>query len=103
MNTKRMTTKTGTVRTEHAATVVLEQLAEIDASTLSSETARTVLQLRFGRSHQRRVDALSEKARRGNLTPAEEEELDEFLHVGDLVAILQSKARQALKHASRSS
>lgn len=103
MNAKRMGTKTDRVRTEHVGTAMLEQLAEIDAVTLSPETARTFLQLRFGRSYHQRVDILSEKARLGTLTAVEGAELDDFLHVGDLVAILQSKARQALRHAGHSS
>ena len=102
MNPELMATKTGTQRTENIGTAMLEQLAELDARSLSPETARSFLQLDFGRSHQERVDDLSVKAQRGTLTPAEGQELDEFIRVGDLLAILQSKARQALKHAGLS-
>jgi len=59
-----------------------------------SEVTREAL-----RSHQEQVDALSQKARAGSLTPAESAELDEFIRVADLLAILQSRARQALKRA----
>jgi len=48
---------------------------------------------------QRRVRALSEKARKGTLLPAEQAELDEFIRVADLLTVLHSRARQALKHA----
>jgi hypothetical protein len=37
------------------------------------------------------------------LTPSEEDELDEYIRVADLLAILQSRARRALKDADRSS
>ena len=66
---------------------------------ISPETARHLLDLSFSRSHQQQGDALSQKARAGSLTPAERAELDEFIRVADLLAILQSRARQALKRA----
>ena len=97
-----MATTTDAARAEHIGTAMLAQLAEVDAHSLSPDTARTFLQLGFSRSHQRRVDALSEKARQGTLTPAEGRELDESIHVGNLLAILQSKARQAVKHVGYS-
>lgn len=81
---------------------MLEQLADLDARGLSVETARTFLQIRFEPAHKRRVHLLSEKARTGTLLPAEQSELDEFLRVADLLAVLHSKARQALKHAGAS-
>ncbi len=62
--------------------------------------ARHLLDLSFSRSHQQQVDTLSQKARAGSLTPAERIELDEFIRVADLLAILQSRARQALKCAA---
>ena len=48
---------------------------------------------------QSRMRLLSEKNRAGELTQDEAEELDNFIRVGDLLAILQSKARQRLKRA----
>lgn len=81
---------------------MLEQLADLDARGMSTETARTYLQIRFEPAHKRRVRVLSEKARKGTLLPAEDTELEEFLRVADLLAVLHSKARQALKHAGAS-
>jgi hypothetical protein len=85
----------------HIGMAMLEQLAELDARDLSPDTAEEILAERFGHPHQQRVKLLSEKARRGTLSPDEDEELDEYIHVGNLLAILQSKARQALKRAGR--
>jgi hypothetical protein len=42
------------------------------------------------------MNALSAKARAGTLTDDENEELDNYLRVGDLLAILQSKARRSI-------
>jgi hypothetical protein len=98
-----MATKTGTAGLEPVGTALLEQLADLDVRSISPGTARKLLELRFGSSHQRRVTALSQKAQEGTLTPAERAELDEYIRVADLLAILQSRARQALRNAGLSS
>jgi len=97
-----MTTKTVTPKSARVSTAMLEQIAKLDAKSISPDTARHLLELSFSRSHQRQVDALSQKAREGSLTPAERADLDEFIRVADLLAILQSRARQALKRAGLS-
>jgi hypothetical protein len=102
MHPELMATKTRGSR-EPIGTALLEQLADIDARSLSASTARKLLELKFDSSHQRRVSVLSRKARDGSLLPAEADELDEYLRVADLLAILQSRARQALKNTARSS
>ena len=98
-NPDLMTSKTVTTNPVPVSTAMLEQIAGLDAKSISPETARHLLDLSFSRSHQQQVDALSQKARAGSLTPAERAELDEFIRVADLLAILQSRARQALKRA----
>src|SRR5271157_5126036 len=94
-----MATKTVAAKPEPVGTAMLEQLADLDAKSISPETARKFLDLAFSRLQQERVHALSQKAREGSLTPTEGAELDELIRVADLLAILQSRARQALKHA----
>ena len=79
-----MTTKTVKAKSAQIGTAMLEQLAEVQASSLSPRTARTFLQVKFARSHQKRVDHLSDKAKHGTLTHAEAQELDEHIHVGNL-------------------
>jgi hypothetical protein len=99
INPELMATKTGTETQAPIGTAMLEQLADLDAHSMSRETARKFLEITFEPSHKQRVRHLSEKARKGTLLPAEHVELDEFIRVADLLAILHSKARQALKHA----
>ena len=94
-----MTIKTITEKSVPVSMAMLEQIADLDAKSISPETVRHLLELSFTRSHQEQVDALSQKAREGSLTPTERAELDEFIRVADLLAILQSRARQALKRA----
>lgn len=64
---------------------------------LTAPLARQVLQLGFGATDLARIRALTERHRAGRLTASEVEELDNFVRVGDLLAILQSKARRLLK------
>jgi hypothetical protein len=81
---------------------MLERLAELDARSLSLDTARKLLQFEFDAAQKARVTALSQKAQEGKLLPDEQTELDEYLRLTDIVAILRSRARQALKQAERS-
>ena len=94
-----MATTTVAAKPEPVGTAMLEQLADLDAKSISPATARKFLDLAFSRSQQERVHTPSQKAREGSLSPTEAAELDEFIRVADLLAILQSRARQALKHA----
>ena len=92
-----MTTDANSPKHEHPAIGVLRQHADIDPESLSPGTARKLLELSFSRPQQERVALLSEKAQEGTLTPAEQEELDEYIRVGTLLSILQSKARRTLR------
>jgi hypothetical protein len=94
-----MLSKTATTDPVSVTMAMLEQIAELDVASMSPKTARHLLALSFPRSHQEKVDSLSRKAREGSLTTTERAELDEFIRVADLLAIMQSRARQALKRA----
>jgi hypothetical protein len=96
-----MATRTGSTKSGPPGTEVLEQLAELDVESLSPATARKLLEFRFGAPHHRRVKALSRKAHAATLSPAEQQELDEYIRVGTLLSILQSRARRALKAAGQ--
>jgi len=66
---------------------------------LSRDAANYLLSIRFDDNDIARMDELSESARNGTLSAAEEAELDSYIHVGNLLAVMQSKARQALRVA----
>jgi hypothetical protein len=87
---------------EPVGTSILEQLSDLDASSMSPGTAHKLLQMKFDPSHQERVDILSQRARDGSLIAAEQMELDEYIRVANLLAVLQSRARRALTHSGRS-
>jgi len=76
---------------------ILSRLIEPGRSGLAPEAARYVLTLEFNDSDQRRMNELADKAREGALSPIEEKELENYRHVGHLLALLRSKARVSLK------
>jgi hypothetical protein len=94
-----MASRTRNLNRRHAGTAILDQLAKLDVVSISPETAHTLLKLCFDRFHRERFDALEAKNRDAGLSPAEEDELDEYIQTADVLAIVQSKARQALKGA----
>jgi hypothetical protein len=64
---------------------------------LSGPLARQLLKLEFSEKEKTRMHELAQRNREGKLTKQEADELDNYIHVGDLLAILQSKARKLLK------
>jgi hypothetical protein len=78
---------------------ILARILESDERELTPEAARYLLSLKLPSQDEDRVDELSEKARAGSLTGAESQELDDYLHVGSIVAVWQSQARRMLKRA----
>jgi hypothetical protein len=63
----------------------------------SRTLAHQVLKLRFSERETKRMHDLAAKNRERTLSKQESEELDNYVKVGDLLAILQSKARKLLK------
>ena len=66
-------------------------------SELSPEAAEFLLAIDFGESDRQRMLQLADRSEAGTLTAEEQIEFDGYLHVGNLLAVLQSKARLALK------
>jgi hypothetical protein len=66
---------------------------------LSPRLARQILDLKFSDKERERMHELAAKNQDGSLSRQESEELDNYVKVGDLLAILQSKARRLLKQA----
>ena len=83
-----------TSQTSEAA--IFSRVWEAEQNPLSATLARHVLKLRFSTADQDRMHELAAKNQASELTPPEADELDNFLRVGDLVELLQSKARRRL-------
>ena len=64
---------------------------------MTKDVARYLLAMRLPRADSVRVDELSANTRSGSLTEHEASELDSYLHIGSLLAVMQSKARRLLK------
>ena len=79
------------------AAAIWDRVIGADDHALSPDEARALLRWKFPESDRHRVDQLSEKARTGNLSTAEQRELDEYLAIESALITLKSKARLALK------
>jgi hypothetical protein len=67
---------------------------------LTIPVARHILKLQFRDADKARVHELAQRNQNGELSQKELDELDDFIEVGDLLAILKSKARKFLKQAT---
>jgi hypothetical protein len=88
-----MTSQTVSTNTEAA---ILARLLQ-SRKNMSRDVAEYLLSIDFEAGDIERMNMLSERAREGTLTGEETAELDSYLHVGSLLAILQSRARRFLK------
>jgi hypothetical protein len=84
-------------------TAILKRVLRFDTGDISPEAAKALLTFRFEESDQARMAELSERARQGNLSPAEQDELDGYIDVSHFLAFLQSKARISLRDPKRDS
>jgi len=86
--------------TPNTEAAILARIIESDPSTITPDVARYLLSMQLPQPDEKRVNELSAKARAGSLTPAEEQELDSYLHIGRLLAVMQSRARRLLANSS---
>ena len=76
--------------------VIWARLLEARQRDISPELARYLLSIEFTQGDRQRISHLAERCSSGTLTPDEEAEYDSYLHVANVLAIMQSKARVAL-------
>jgi hypothetical protein len=84
------------VLTPNFEAAIWARLMDAQKSDLSSEAAEFLLSIDFGKADRQRMLHLAELSQSGALTSEERAELDGYLHVGNLLAVMQSKARLAL-------
>ena len=89
-----------TTTTSEAA--IFSRVLEADNIMLSPEAARSLLALDFSTADRQRMNRLAARARKGSLSADEDRELDNYINVGHLLTILQSKARKCLKRRPNS-
>lgn len=79
-----------------ATKATLERAISPVARCLTTESAQALLAAPADPLTQARLEQLAEKANEGHLTPSETEEYGALILLGDLVAILQARARAVL-------
>jgi hypothetical protein len=78
---------------------IFARLWETKNGRLPRTLARHIVKLRFPDRDQARMHELAMKNQAGLITPAELGELDNYIQAGDLLALLQSRARKTLRSA----
>ncbi len=72
------------------------RLIESQPHGLTPDAARYLLRFRFTENDQSRLQELAERSQTGTLTEDEGREFDSYLHIGNLLAVMQSEARLVL-------
>jgi hypothetical protein len=67
-----------------------------ESGNLSPEVARSILKLELGEQDRARMHELAVRGQAGNLTEAEDAELETYCRVGRLLDMMRSKARRSL-------
>jgi len=76
--------------------MILRRVVDPEQPFFSKVAAREILRLRFSAPDRNRMNRLAAKNRRGELKPDEEEELNNYIRVGQTLGILHSTARRSL-------
>ena len=88
---------TSAMKSDEATTTVLDRLLDPVSRCFSLEGARALVEVRADAKAQARIAELAEKCNEGRLTVEERREYETYVHVGNLIAILQAKAQFFLK------
>lgn len=75
---------------------ILAAVVAAEEGDLPAEAAQSLLGLHFRRLAVERMNELAERNRRGELTEAEQAELEKYLRVGEFLNLIQAKARHSL-------
>jgi hypothetical protein len=78
----------------------LDRLLDPVADCFTRESAERLVGLQIDSATRSRIDELARKANEGELTESERVEYHDYIEAMDLIAILQSKARQILVRTS---
>jgi hypothetical protein len=80
---------------------VWARLMRAQTTRLSPEAAEYLLSIKLAESDRNRMERLAERSEAGILTDEERAEFEGYLHVGNLLAVMQSKARAVLGRKPR--
>ncbi|MSU62624.1 MAG: hypothetical protein EXS31_09530 [Pedosphaera sp.] len=83
------------------ASELLGEFVEPLGRALTVDSARALLEIRTSGTAQRHISELAERCNRGTLSPGEKAEYQLLVEVGDVIALLQARARLYLRdHAA---
>ncbi len=82
---------------------IWRRMIDAHSAALSTQAAKSLLELDFAPSDRRRMDVLSRRMQRGQLSQLEQHELQTYVRAGHILARIQSKARRTMKSAPASS
>src|ERR1700677_2513209 len=88
------------VLSPNSEAAIWARLMQAQKGELPAEAAECLLSIDFGEGDQERMLHLAEQSEAGVLTAQEKAEFDGYLHIGNLLAVMRSKARLALKKKS---
>ena len=80
-------------------TAALDRMLDALGRCLTPESAQQVVGLRADSQLQSRLDELAEKSTEGTLSDDERTEYETYVRALDFIAVLQNKARAALRQA----
>ncbi len=84
------------VFTSNSEAAILARLISAQDGAATPDVAEYLLSFAFQASDIERMNYLAERAQDGVLTREEHDELEGYVHVSNLLAVMQSKARQLL-------
>ena len=85
-----------TIADSRSEASILARVLEAQPRELTPGAAEYLLSIHFPDADAARMNELSDGAQQGTLTADEQQELDSYIHVGHLLALMQSKARRRL-------
>jgi hypothetical protein len=77
-------------------TAILGRSFDLGVDQMSPETAQFILSMKLADDDRQRLEELAAKARRGNLTEADDAELEEYRRAGRMMEMMKLKARIVL-------
>lgn len=75
---------------------ILDEMLEPLVEALTVDSARVLSQIQAKPAIQARVDQLAAKCNEGELTPSERDEYEEYVRIGNLLALIKAKAKRVL-------
>lgn len=86
---------------ESSEAAILARVLRPDSADLPVAAAQAILEMGFADADRARMILLLERAKKGDLSPEECAELENYRHVGRLLELMKSRARRSLKSTGK--